>query len=408
MKLLFTLAWRNIWRNKRRTLITVSSVFFACLLAIVMISMAKGLQEQMIETSVRNSTGYLQIQDPFFHDEPSMDNTLDYSEELKVLVESQADLFEYTVPRLQGFALAAQGMHTKAAMVNGVVFEKENRMSNLGGHLTEGAFFDDDSEFVVLAEGLAQQLELSIGDTLILLGQGYQGMTSTGKYVIGGIVTLAMPELNNMMVYMPLKKAQWFFAAPDRLSNLIFMVDDERTIDPLIANLSAELDPEWYVVKKWDELLPDMIGLLEFREAINTFMAWILYLVVAFGIFGTILTMLYERMREFGIMMSVGMKRIQLATIVFLETLFISFLGVIAGIVASLPLLMYLKKNPIRFSEELSEYMLEYGMDPVLPFSMHPAIFSSQGITIFVVVVIIGIYAVQRIFRLNILEAARN
>ncbi len=408
MKILLTLAWRNLWRKKRRTLITVSSVMFAAILAITLMSLIVGLKDQMVESIISNSTGYLQIQDVLYDEEPSMDYALEYGDEVKSVLEKHSNEISYTVPRIQGFCLAAKDIGTRGVLVMGIDPEKEDRMNNLSSRLIQGEMFNPDDNYAVVAEGVATQLEAAVGDTIILLGQGFQGMTAAGKYKVGGIVRFPLPEQNNTMVYLPLKEAQWFFAAPGRLTNLIFMVDDVSTVRPLADNLRKDLDDEWYAVMTWEQLMPDELGAFEAREAQVTLFAWLLYIVVGFGIFGTIIMMLYERLREFGILLSIGLKRLQLAAICLLETLFISFIGVLAGVAGGFVIVYWLYRNPIQLTGELADIMLDFGLEPVYLFSIAPHIFTEQGIIIFIIAVIVGIYPVRKVFKLDVVEAARK
>ena len=408
MKTLLTLAWRNLWRKKRRTFITLSSVMFATILAIVLMSMISGMQEQMVDSIVRNTTGYLQIQDVLYHDEPSMDHALEYGDEVKDAVAAFPEEISYTVPRIGGFALAAKDMGTRGVMVNGIDPEKEDRMNDLSSNMVKGEMFTIDDDYAVIAEGLASLLEVEPGDSIVLLGQGFQGMTAVGTYRIGGFIEFFMPEQNNTMVYLPLKQAQYFFAAPDRLTNLIIMTEDEDIVPELARNLENNLDPEWYTVKTWEELMPDKLAAFEAREAQVAIFAWVLYIVVGFGIFGTIMTMLFERLREFGILLSIGLKRLQLAAICMIETLIISFLGVFAGVTAGFLIVLRLHLNPVRLGDELGDIMIDMGFEPVFSFSIAPDIFLYQGMVIFFIALIVGLYPVTRVLRMDMVHASRN
>ncbi len=408
MKILLILAWRNLWRKKRRTFITISSVLFATVLAITLMSMLSGMQEQMVSSIVRNTTGYLQIQDVMYHDEPSMDHALEYGDEVKKAVEQHRDYIEYTVPRIQGFSLAAKDMGSRGVMVKGIDPEMEDRMNGLSSNMVKGDMFGDGDEFAVIAEGLAGLLETEIGDSLVLLGQGFQGMTAVGTYRIGGIISFPVPEQNNTMVYLPLDQAQYFFAAPDRLTGLIIMVAEEEIVPELAEKLQEELDKEWYTVRTWEELMPDMLEAFKAREAQVAIFAWVLYIVVGFGIFGTIMTMLFERLREFGILLSIGLKRMQLAAICLIETILIGFAGVLAGVAAGFAIVYNLYINPVRLSGELGEVMLDMGIEPVISFSIAPGVFLYQGLVIFVLALIIGLYPVRKVFRLDMVSSSRK
>ncbi len=408
MKTLITLAWRNLWRKKRRTLITVSSVLFAVVLAIAMMSLIEGTRELFIDSVVSKTTGHLQVQDVLYHDEPSMDHTLEYGEEVKGALEKYSDKIDYTVPRIQGFCLGAKDIGTRGVMVMGIKPDIENRMNNLSSWIVEGKMFSDKDDYAVIAEGVASLLELSIGDTIVLIGQGFQGMSAAGKFKVGGILEFPMPEQNNTMVYLPLKEAQWFFAAPERLTNLIIMTENESDIEILAKNLSDELDDEWFAVKTYEDLMPDVLTAFETRDAQVRLFSWILYVVVGFGIFGTIIMMIHERLREFGILLSIGLKRTQLAIICLFETLFISIIGVVSGIIVGFPIMYWLNRNPIQVGDDLAEIFYDMGFEPVMPFSIAPDIFIYQAITIFIIAFVVGLYPVRKVFKLDMINAARN
>jgi len=158
----------------------------------------------------------------------------------------------------------------------------------------------------------------------------------------------------------------------------------------------------------WDQLMPDMVGLIEMREAVNQIMALVLYMVVGFGIFGTIVTMMYERLREFGILLSIGLKRARLAFVCFMETIMISLTGVAAGTAVAYPLMVLLYFYPIRFSGDMAQYMLDFGLEPIIPFAIAPRVFIHQAAIIFVIALVIGIYPVRKVFKLDPVSAARK
>jgi len=407
MKIILTLAWRNLWRNKRRTLITIASVFFAVALAINAQSFQKGSYEYMIDNMVKYSTGYLQVQDVLYEDEPSMDNSMLYDETLKQSLSSFNTEVAFMVPRLQSFALVATDETTRGVMVTGVDPESENKFNNLTGLVTEGSFLNPEDNAIVVARGLAGMLKIAIGDTLVLISQGYQGSMAAGKFPVKGIIRLRVPELNNNIVYMPLEAARLFFSAEERLTSLIIMPENPNDTEELAMAIGAGIDKEWYRVLTWKDMLKDLLRLMEFDVAGNMVIIYILYVVIAFGIFGTILTMMIERSKEFGMLISLGMKRKQLALVCLFESLLMSFTGAVAGAALALPVVAWYHTHPIRFEGEMADMLLQYGFEPILPFSSDPMIFVTQAWIVFVMAMLIGLYPVYKIFRLKTVETSK-
>jgi len=189
MKLLIKLAWRNLWRNRRRSLISISSVLFAVLLAILLYSMEQGSYQRMIDSMVKYSNGYIQIQDVLYEDEPSIDNSMLFDDHVHELLEKFDNEIDYYVPRIQNFALVATDDQTRGAMVMGIAPEHELKLNNLLDDLVAGEFIVSGDEDILVAEGLASILSAGVGDTLVLLGQGFRGTTAAGKFRIKGILT---------------------------------------------------------------------------------------------------------------------------------------------------------------------------------------------------------------------------
>lgn len=402
MQTLIILAWRNIWRNKRRSIISIASVLFAVMFAIMADSFERGSYENMMKNLVNFSTGYIQIQDVLYEEEPSIDNILLYNEELTATLDKFQGDIDFTVPRLQGFALAAGSTKTRGAYILGIEPEKEKRLNDLESRITEGKFLTGKDEHVVIGEGLAKVMNLSVGDTLILVGQGFQGVNAAGMFPVKGIVKLSIPDMNNNTVYMSIETAQQFFGAEERISFLMVMPNKPSDTRSLTQKINEELDSEWYRALTWEELLVDMLKMMEVDRAGSRMIIYILYVVIAFGLLGTILTMTLERLNEFRMLISIGMKRWQLAITGLLESVFLSFIGVIAGMAITFPVTLYYFLNPIELTGEMVQMMDDYGFEAVMPASIAPEIFISEALTIFFIALLIGMYPVVKIYRLKL------
>jgi ABC-type lipoprotein release transport system permease subunit len=166
--------------------------------------------------------------------------------------------------------------------------------------------------------------------------------------------------------------------------------------------------PETLEIMTWDEMLTEMVNAIEGDNVSSQFMLGILYLVVGFGILGTILMSTMERRKEFGIMVAVGMQRSKLAIIVFIETLIISLIGVIAGVAASLPLIIYFYHHPIPLTGEAAEAMIEYNMEPIMPMLLEPGYFIAQASVVLIITLVTLIYPMTVIGRFKIISAIKG
>ncbi len=360
----------------------------------------------MIDRTVSFSTGYLQLQDYRYDDESSLDNAFYYDDQLRDQILDADDRISHIVPRIETFMLAANGGYTRGSVVLGIDTEKEHRFNNIRNYLTEGRFFDSDEQAVVIAEGMSDRLGMAVGDTLVLIGQGRFGMSASGLFEITGVIDHPVREMNNMAVYMPLHSAQWLLSADDHLTSLLISPERERQTDRVAASLRSEFEDGELVVFTWPELMPELLELMELDLAGPRFITLVLYVVIGFGFLGTVLTMTMERIREFGVLLSVGMKRGRLCSVVFLETLFISIIGVLTGMAAAWIILWLI--NPIRLSGEAAQAVIDMGFEPILPMSFAADQFYMQGLFVFIIAMVVFLFPLIKITRLNILNAARN
>lgn len=401
------IAWRNIWRNKRRTLITLSSIGFAVFFACVMQSMQHGQYDRLIDNVVRFYTGYIQIHKQGYWDDKIIDNAFVYDEELRGNVGGLKTV-DVVVPRLESFALASYQQKTKGALVMGIEPATEDALTSLKSKIVEGEYLDQADIAVLVSEGLADYLDITIADTLVLISQGFHGITAAGKYHVKGIVKFPAPDLNNQLVYLPLPESQWFYGAENRLTSLALVVPDADLVDKTVKVIKADLSEEAYETMGWRDMMPELVQQIELDYIGGLVMLFILYGVIAFGIFGTFLMMTNERTYEFGIMLAVGMKRYKLQLIIFLEILMLAFLGTLVGSISSLPVIFYFNINPIVFTGEYAEIFEKFGYEPILPFSTDPTIFLQQAKVIFIISLALASYPLWKIYQLKVVTAMRE
>lgn len=398
------LAWRNIWRNKRRSLITMSSVMFAVMLAIVMKSMISGVWGKMINEVVSFSSGYIQIHKKGYWAEQSIDNSFKAQQDLINVIDQHNDILSWA-PRLESFSLASSQDKTKGVLINGIDPERENKTTKLAQKLTQGNYLEHHDQSVMVAEGLAKQLKLNLNDTIVLLGQGYHGNLAAGKYSVKAIVHMGVVELNQSMVWMPLELCQAYFSAEQMLSSISLILADENKMNIIRSELEALPASKGYEIMTWSEMLPELDQMVKGDSTAHYLVIYILYLVISFGVFGTLLMMMNERMHEFGILLAIGMKKRIIIFITLTEVVIMACIGTLVGSFIALPLLLYLAKHPIKFTGELAKVYESFGMEAILPPAIETSIFITQAYTVFFIVILLSIYPAYKIYKLKIIKA---
>lgn len=404
--MLIKLAWRNLWRNKRRTLITAASIFFAVLLAIFMNSIQAGAYERMIDNLVGQYMGYVQIHKAGYWEEPILDNSFANEKNAEELAFT-GEYVSQSIPRLEANALASSGKTTRVIRVVGVDPARENDLSMLESKLVAGTYFQASDRSVLIAEGMAECLGLGLGDSITLLGQGYHAVSAAGLYPISGIAHFGSPELNKSVIFLPLTEAQRLYGAENRLTSFALKLDNASEMPLVVKDLRNRLSDE-YEVMSWKEMMPEFVEFMKVDVGGNYIFLGVLYLIITFGMFGTVLMMTKEREYEFGVMLAIGMKRMRLAGVIVMETLLISLLGVLAGCLAALPIVLYFNANPIYMGAEAEKVYATYGFEALFPTSTDPKHFIINAVIVFIIALLISLHPILKISRLKPVEAMRS
>lgn len=398
------IAWRNLWRNKRRTMITSASVFFGVIFSTVMTSMQEGSYGSMVDNVVKFYSGYIQVFNENYWDKKTINNTYEVTDSLIQKIEAVEEITHYS-PRLESFSLASSSDITRGAMVIGVEPEKEDKVTEVSKWLEKGNYLKPGDQGVLVAADLAKYLKLGINDTLIMLGQGFHGISAAGVFPVRGIVKFPSPELNKL-IYMDLSVCQEFYSAYNRVTSLVIMLEDHYDMPVALEKMEGSISGP-YEIMTWGEMQPELVQLINSDRAGGVIMKVILYMIIGFGILGTIMMMIQERKREMGVMVAVGMKRVRLSAILFVETIFMGLIGVLAGIIGSIPVIAYYYNNPIQLTGTAAETMIDMGIEPLMKFSWMPSVFYNQALTILLLTVLIGFLPVYRTLNLRISQALR-
>jgi ABC-type lipoprotein release transport system permease subunit len=404
---MFKLAWRNLWRNKRRTLITSASVFFAVFLAILMRGFKHGVMVHLINSVLHSYTGYVQV-----HEKGYWDNkTFDYSMAADDSVFSKIKNIKQVkgiIPRLESFSLASSGEKTKGVITVGIDPVLENEFTQLEKKIISGRYFSNKDTGVLLSERLSKYLGLNTNDSIVLLSQGYQGMGANGIYRVIGIVKLPAPEFDNQMVFMPMPVAQEYYSAQGRLTSVIVDLENPQDMDKTIKKINKAINNGPFEVMSWKEMLIELYQQYVSNEGSGLIIISFLYLIVGFGVFGTVLMMIAERRHEFGIMITVGMQRIRLMRLVGIELFYICFMGLFFGFLFSVPIVGYFHFYPIHMGAEMARSYAAFGMDAILPTAWQLDYMLQQVYIVFAIVLVVLIYPLYSVYKLDLTKAMRR
>ncbi len=473
MKEEFKIAWRNLWRNRRRTIITSSSIFFAVFFAAIMRSYQLGSYDHMINNFIESFTGYLQVQNVKYKDNPLIDNSFVYDDSIAFAI-SKIDKVVSVTPHLESFTLASSGTQTKGVAVIAIDPVKEKNFSdpenklvkyritdetlkrlkntgeisenvlekvkkNLGrsyssfarlelelglaeednelcmpmilqNTVVSNGYLANDDEGILVSDRLASYLKVSVEDSVILMGQGYHGISATGIFPVRGIIKMPSPEIDNKLIIMTIPAAQKFFDAEDKITSLVVNLTDKsiRTIKTAKTRINSLLPDKNTIAKSWFELNPILYQQIQGDSQTGVAMLGLLYFIIFFGIFGTILMMVSERKREFGVLVAIGMQKKKLKRIVTIEMMLLGAIGLVSGLLASVPVILYFYYYPVVLKGELGNMMEDWGWDPVMPAAWFGPYFYWQAVIVALMVVLATLYPLRKINTLKEIEALKG
>jgi putative ABC transport system permease protein len=327
----FKLAWRNLWRNKRRTLLTLGAVTLYCWLLLWFLWFGDGAHDGMIENYVRILTGHVQIHARGFRDDMSVMKRIRDPAPIAAAIEGTDKVAAYSF-RIKTYALAAAHGDSAGAFVLAFDPRRERAVSNMHKSLAEGRFLEEGREReVVIGYVLAENLGLKIGEEIAVMVQAADGSMGAEKFTVVGLADPGISSINNSLIVMNLADAQELLAYGDAVNEIIVMADDSYDVDRVCRDLKRKIDLDRYEVLSWKEAAPEMKEMVELDWASFVLMMAVFAVVALLGIMNTVVMSVFERVREFGIMTAMGLKPGQLARLVVTETFLLTLVATAIG-----------------------------------------------------------------------------
>ena len=357
MKIDFLLAWRNLWRQPRRTWLTTGAMIFSNMILVFLLSMQLGMYQMMIDSGLRPFTGHIQVQQADYLEDQKLRQTVPAVSQLAATLRDSLDL-DSVAPRASAFALASSSERSYGVQVLGVDPEHETKVSTVPGLVQDGRYLrDNDAAEVVIGEVLARNLKARIGEELTILGSGRDGSFAAGVADIVGIFRSGITEMDRSAIAIPLGYFQDTFAMNDAGHSVVVLSPSLFQVPALKETITASLDAgaldsqqdTELAVLDWDTLQPGLRQSIQGDMASAFFTYAVLIILVSFSMLNTQLMSVLERTKEFGVIMALGVSPGRLGKLVLLETLLMGVLGAVIGCALGLILVLYFGAVGISF-----------------------------------------------------------
>lgn len=336
------LAWRNIWRHKRRTWLTAGAIAFAAILIVFIIPIQEGGYAQMIDLSLRIFPGHAQVQAPGYQEKPQIRKTVPDARKLAERLR-QSGHYKAVSVRAQGFALLSSAERSYGASVIGVQPATENSVSLIPGMVTKGRYLESDTALeAVVGSALARNLKLQPGDEVTLLGAAKDGSVAATILTVVGVFRSGSNDFDRFFVEIPLGTFQDTFDMDNNAHSITVLGDNPQQQSPLLAQLNKDVGRDDLVVLGWDKLMPGLKEGIELDRVSGYIFYVILLTIVVFSIFNTFLMSILERTREFGLMLALGARPSRISRVVMLESFLLTIMGLLIGTLIGIVITLYL------------------------------------------------------------------
>ena len=407
MILSLRMAWRNLWRHKRRTWLTATAMIFSNVLLVFMISLQFGSYDMMINNTLQAFSGHFQIQKAGYNESPKLRLGIESIQPLAA--ELRQRLPETRIAaRAAAFALASSEQRSFGIQVVGVQPQFEPGVSTIPGLVSEGTYLDDpNAAEIVIGSVTARNLKVGVGDEITLLGSGRDGSFAAGILTVKGVFETGSPEMDRSFAEIPLDYFQEMFAMADQGNSIAVAVNSLDRVSPEFSNAQQSLSGrDDLVLLDWNELHPGLKQAIQADLSSAWFMYGVLIILVAFSVLNTQLMSVLERTREFGVITALGVKPRRLATLIMLETALMALIGLVIGVFLGWLVSLYF--NTVGFSYPgMSEVAAKFN----LPGKMYPSltVFSMilGPLVVFLFCLLASVYPAARLYRLQPVEAMR-
>ena len=400
------ISWRNLWRNRRRTVVTLLAIVFATFLFVFTRGMQFGTYAATIRMTAEQFSGYLQIQHPDYLNNPGLHKSFPLTRRLIDPIRKLPMVTGFA-PRLYAEGLAGLNHNAVGLTLMGIDPVLEKTVTQLHSKIKKGRFLTSASrQEVVLGETLLKNLGGNIGDHIVVLSQGFDGSLGNMKFTIVGAIKTGSRELDQYTAIMGLKDLQELLSMDNRIHAIVIHLQHLRHLPETRQRLQMVLFPD-LVVRSWDEVLPDLKQSIELDNVGGLLFLIILVIVVAFGILNTLLMSVTERFREFGVLLSLGLSNLRLAQIVLLESLYMTTMGIAIGLLLGYAANYFVVLHPIPLGEKLATISQEYGFAPKIYSTVEPWIFIQSFQYIFLIALLATLYPIYKVMKLEPLKGIR-
>ncbi len=403
MSLFLRMAWRNIWRNPRRSLILTSSVAVGYAGLVFSLAFMEGMKEEMLGNAV-DHTGHLQVHAKNYQREQVLKLGIDESEPVIEVIESASGLAGHS-SRVKVTGLVSSAKSSSGAMVIGIDPEKEATVTTLHEKLVEGRMPErSEGRAIAISKRLSDKLHVGLRGRVVIMANALDGDIASQSCRVVGVFHTGSKEFDQSIVFVGLKDLSELLRMDGRLSEIAVRMDSREDVQDAMAYLSARLDTEALELLTWEDLMPVLISFMETSDAMTYGYFIFIFIAVAFGIVNTLLMAVFERTREFGMLQALGLRPKRVFGLIIVESAWLGVVGVLIGCAISILVIQGAFGGEMDLSS-VSESLAVMGMSSRVPMPFTWDIVVGPGIAVLIMAALSAIIPARKAAKLHPAEA---
>ena len=386
LPVLSRLAWRYLWRNHRRTIIMLSAISVGVWAMIFMTALTRGMVDQMVSDGISVIPGHVQIHNPGYLDDPSVNNRIAYSD--AELAERFGDLdFAAWASRVRVPAVITSERESRGVTLLGIDPAAEQAFSFVDYDAVEGRFLESvDDNGIVIGAKLANTLETRVGKRVVLMSQDPDNDLADRGFRVVGLFEANMEAYEEAYVFIGKQTAQKLLRIGDSTTEVVFLGDDYRNVEPVYEKVAAAVD-DTVRVSRWTEVDTYLGTMLKTMDGFMLVWVVVIFLALSFGLVNTLVMAVFERIREIGLMLALGMKPMMILGQIIIESMMLLAVGLLIG-----DLLAFATVKPLESGIDVS--IVQQGMEMWgAPSVLYPRLYLNDVILANVVVLVLGFFA---------------
>lgn len=408
MKIFFMICWRNLWRHRRRSIIVISSVAIGITAMLLSMGLLNGVSRQAIDNNINISLGHLSIQKKGLRDSMSLKNSFVPDAAMVRAVNARQDRLRGWTRRLKAQGMLNSSESSKGVIIVGVEPGREEGVSSIASYIVRpdgGSFLNEtDPNGICISRVAAEKLDVTPGDTIVVMLQDGSGEMSGAGMIVRGIFQTPVDAVDQYVAFVGLKRLQEMTGAGDAVSEINMMLKKRDDADNIKRELSKEVTAPDMAVLTWKEMAPYLVSAMIVMDVMMYVSFSIIFITVIFSIANTLIMAIMERFHEIGVMKAIGTKPSWIFSMIMFESVNLGLVGLAAGIGVSAVILGILSKVGINFSFQSDTFRAMGSGSVIYPAMLLKDVAAAAAIVI-VTTVAAAVYPARKGAKIGPLEA---